>query len=167
MPLLIDRQIAENHWTRVESAEVSNPSILNNKNVLVPLTLVEGIDLNRKIKQLGLFLESDVEISEVLPWLPKARLIAINFTTFRDGRGFSLARQIRRLGYAGELRAVGYFARDQLAYLERCGFNAFDISGAQEADELIKAFTEITVRYQGSADDPRPLYRQPSLPGGS
>ena len=69
-------------------------------------------------------------------------------------------RILRRAGYKGELRAVGQPARDQLGYMERCGINAFEFDDQSYSDDFLTAFDEISVRYQGSADDPRPIYLQ-------
>jgi uncharacterized protein (DUF934 family) len=44
--------------------------------------------------------------------------------------------------------------------MENCGFNAFDISDEAFSDDTLKAFTEITVNYQGTAADPRPIFRR-------
>jgi len=87
-------------------------------------------------------------------------LVAIDFPAFRDGRGFSIARKVVRAGFKGEVRAVGDVGRDRLEYMESCGFNAFDISDEAFSDDTLKAFTEITVNYQGTAADPRPIFRR-------
>ena len=50
--------------------------------------------------------------------------IDIQFDTFRDGRGFSLAAMLRQAGFAGELRAVGPLLPDQKEMLKRVGFDA-------------------------------------------
>jgi phosphoadenosine phosphosulfate reductase len=61
--------------------------------------------------------------------ISNAKVIAINFSTLKDGRGFSLARVLRsRLGFAGDLRAVGAFIPDQAAFLVRCGFTSFTVA---------------------------------------
>ena len=88
-------------------------------------------------------------------------LIAIEFPKFTDGRGYSVARMLRqRHGFRGELRAVGWVLRDQLLYLERCGFNAFELKPGKPLESGLEAFTEFSVTYQAAADDPRPLYRR-------
>jgi hypothetical protein len=41
----------------------------------------------------------------------KFAVIAVNFPKFADGRGYSIAYNLRaRLGYTGELRAIGFIA---------------------------------------------------------
>jgi len=66
--------------------------------------------------------------------------IALEFPIFRDGRAFSWARMLReRFAYQGEIRAVGHFLYDQLAFLMRVGFDAFEVRvpGAPAADEIV------------------------------
>ena len=55
-------------------------------------------------------------------------LIALEFPKFRDGRAYSYARLLReRYGFKGELRAVGDVLMEQLFFMLRTGFDAFDI----------------------------------------
>jgi len=77
---------------------------------------------------IGLLLEPDAPVQAIAPDLPRFALVAVDFPKFSDGRGFSIARQIRPTdGFAGELRAVGDILFDQLQHLYRCGFDAFEI----------------------------------------
>lgn len=55
-------------------------------------------------------------------------MIRIPFPGFADGRGFTLARLLRRRGFAGRLRAVGHVIADQYAMARRCGFDEVEIS---------------------------------------
>lgn len=55
-------------------------------------------------------------------------LIAIDFPAIGDGRGFSLARRLRALGYKGQLRASGRLIADQYAMARRVGFDEVEIS---------------------------------------
>ncbi len=59
--------------------------------------------------------------------LPRAALIRIAFPGFADGRGFSLARRLRDLGYRGRLRACGCLIPDQRAALIGCGFDEVEL----------------------------------------
>ena len=54
-------------------------------------------------------------------------MIAIEFGTFADGRGFSMARMLRRGGYKSEIRAVGDVAMDRIDFMQRVGLNAFEL----------------------------------------
>lgn len=55
-------------------------------------------------------------------------LIRIAFPAFNDGRGFTLARRLRVLGYTGRLRAHGHVIADQYTMARRSGFDEVEIS---------------------------------------
>ncbi|KGJ06710.1 protein of unknown function [Paracoccus halophilus] len=57
-------------------------------------------------------------------------LLAIEFPAMTDGRGFSIARRLRQLGYKGRLRAVGGLIADQYAMARRVGFDEVRIPAA-------------------------------------
>jgi uncharacterized protein (DUF934 family) len=57
-------------------------------------------------------------------------LIAVAFPKFSDGRGFSLARRLRDLGYRGRLRATGHLIPDQFAFARACGFDEVAVEDA-------------------------------------
>lgn len=65
------------------------------------------------------------------PHLDRLRLIRVTFGSFSDGRGFTLAHRLRRMGYAGRLRARGPVVADQYTMARRTGFDEVEI-----ADEL-------------------------------
>lgn len=60
-------------------------------------------------------------------------LLAVDFPSFSDGRGFTLARLLREKGYKGRLRAVGGLIADQYAMARRVGFDEVRISAALAA----------------------------------
>ena len=55
------------------------------------------------------------------------RMIRIDFPSFADGRGFTLARLLRLRGYRGRLRAKGHVIADQYAMARRAGFDEVEI----------------------------------------
>ena len=80
-------------------------------------------------------------------------LVAIEFPAFGDGRGFSWARMLRtRLGFTGEIRAVGKFIYDQIAHQKRTGFDAWELPDGFTLEQFERALREITNPYQPSAD---------------
>jgi uncharacterized protein (DUF934 family) len=94
-------------------------------------------------------------------YLSKLEAIAVDFPKPTDGRGFSIARLLReRLGWRGELRAVGAVALDQAAFMARCGFDALALREGEDARACLNALSEISVLYQGDVRDPRPLFRR-------
>ncbi|MBL6938774.1 MAG: DUF934 domain-containing protein [Alphaproteobacteria bacterium] len=79
-------------------------------------------------------------------------VVTLEFPSFSDGRAFSWARILRtRMGYKGEVRAVGHFIYDQLNYQKRVGFDAWATDRYGVAD-FEKAFAEMTNVYQPSTD---------------
>ncbi len=80
-------------------------------------------------------------------------LIALEFPKFRDGRAFSWARMLRtRLGFTGEIRAVGDFLYDQVNYQRRVGFDAWEVPDHFTIEMFNRALTEMTYVYQPSTD---------------
>jgi len=80
-------------------------------------------------------------------------LVAIEFAGLGEGRGYSQAQLLRkRYKFTGELRAVGKIQRDQLYYLARCGFDAFELPEGADLKAALPAFDDFTVAYQGAVD---------------
>ena len=59
---------------------------------------------------------------------PSLQLIRIDFPSFADGRGFTIARMLRLAGYNGRLRARGHVIADQYAMARRTGFDEVEIT---------------------------------------
>ncbi len=79
--------------------------------------------------------------------------IALEFPVYKDGRAFSWARMLRdRFAYQGEIRAVGHFLYDQIAFMVRVGFDAFDVRQDFRIEEFARALGEMTYVYQPSVD---------------
>jgi uncharacterized protein (DUF934 family) len=111
--------------------------------------------------RVGLLLSPPDDPNSVAADLDRFALIAVNFPKFSDGRGYSTARLLReRLGWRGELRAVGDVLRDQLFLLARCGFDSFALRADQDPRAASAAFRDFSVRYQAAIDEPLPLFRR-------
>ncbi len=86
-------------------------------------------------------------------------VIILDFPKFKDGRAYSQARLLReRYGYTGEIRARGDILRDQLLFMARCGFDAFEFTG--DADGANAALKEFSFAYQLAADGETPVWRR-------
>ena len=103
-------------------------------------------------------IEPGDDARELLPHLGRLALVEVNFPAFGDGRGYSSARILREAGYEGELRAVGDVLVDQLAYMRRCGFDAFEPDQQLDKDDVIAAFERWPEVYQNAADDRTPIW---------
>ncbi len=113
---------------------------------------------NTKSQQ-GVILPVDCEYQSYINQLLKCPIIAIFFEKFNDGRGYSLARLLREAGFKGELRAVGDVLVDQLFYLKRCGFDAFELRADQRQADALTALDSFSVTYQTAADQRQPIYQ--------
>jgi phosphoadenosine phosphosulfate reductase len=85
--------------------------------------------------------------------LASLALVAVEFPNAGDGRGYSQGRLLRnRLGFQGELRAVGAgVKRDQVFLLARCGFDAIELAPGEDLEAARRALTRYTVAYQPGA----------------
>lgn len=101
----------------------------------------------------GVHLRSDQRIDEIADDLPNLPLVALDFPNMNDGRHFTSARLLReRHGYRGEIRATGQVLQDQLFFMARCGFDAFELPADKDGEAALGAFREISVVYQPAVD---------------
>jgi len=72
---------------------------------------------------------SDTDPDELIDRLGNAKMVRVDFPSFADGRGFTIARTLRLKGYTGRLRAKGHVLADQYAMARRAGFDEVEIDG--------------------------------------
>ena len=92
----------------------------------IPETIFAGLDAISGANAVDL--PNDVDANAFAPQLRDVPLVRIPFPKSDDGRGFSLARRLRDLGYRGRLRAHGHVISDQFRYALECGFDEVEIS---------------------------------------
>ena len=130
------------------------PDFPRGADLIVPLALwrLRRDDLLHHTGGVGVWLDAGDDPEAIALDLHRLDLVAVNFPKFSDGRGFSTARLLReRYGFEGELRAIGDVGRDQLAFLERCGFDAFQLRDGVDARRALASFDEVSVEYQADA----------------
>ncbi|MEM9054794.1 MAG: DUF934 domain-containing protein [Pseudomonadota bacterium] len=150
MPLIKDGAEIENTWIYIE-ADADVPA---SGCVSVPLArLIEDPDgLLARNQQIGVRLEPADNPHDLAPYLARIALIEVSFPKYTDGRGYSHAQLLRRrLGYTGELRAVGHVLTDQILYMNRSGFDAYQTTRA-DLPKVVKALEEYSAFYQPAAD---------------
>ncbi|MEE9280662.1 MAG: DUF934 domain-containing protein [Myxococcota bacterium] len=104
-------------------------------------------------RALGIRLRSDESPAQIAEDLPHFELVALEFPGFKDGRAYSYARLLReRYGFKGEVRAVGDVLLEQLLFMHRCGFDAFELESEHAVDDWVTATSEISVWYQPTVD---------------
>ena len=123
----------------------------------VALTLLAAQEWTPESKA-GLLLAVDDELQAEFA---NASLIAVEFPNFHDGRGLSLAVLLRtRLGYTGELRAVGDIHPDMIHYLRRCGFDSFLLAEGSQVGLKDAVLAPYSDYYQASVVEPHPAFRR-------
>ncbi|MDD9888874.1 MAG: DUF934 domain-containing protein [Gammaproteobacteria bacterium] len=165
MPKLIKNgEIVQDSWTVLR--EATGPEVLKavpGKNFIVPLKFWQLYreDLEDYLGEIALWLDSNENVNDIDADIQQFPLIALNFPVFSDGRSYTNARELRELlNYKGEVRAIGDVLRDQLFYMARCGFDAFEIRHDQDEEACLSAFNDFDNAYQGAIDNPNPLFRR-------
>ena len=106
--------------------------IKKNKNYLIKSDMLSKIDFNTllgKNLKIGVKINSDFSVNEIVEFLIFFSLIEIEFLTFKDGRPFTMAKDLRKIfRFKGELRASGHILPDQHVFLLRCGFDSVKIA---------------------------------------
>lgn len=154
--IIKDGAVVADDWQVVRDPDTALPD----GKVIVPLQY--WLDNKAELKTRGdvaVWLASDQSPKQLGEDIAGFDLIAVDFPAFADGRGFSYGRELREQhGFAGELRAIGNFMRDQLAYLGRCGFNSFALQNT-DIEAALDSLKNFSVHYQVSVDNPQPLFR--------
>lgn len=150
MPLLKHGTEIANMWTYLEDGE----SLMPDAAVTLPLArfLAEAGALAGRNAPVGVRLFPADDAEALAPHLEWIGLIEIAFPKYTDGRGYSQAQLLRRRhGYRGELRAVGHVLRDQIFYMNRSGFDAYETARA-DLSQTLEALNEFRDTYQPAAD---------------
>jgi len=151
MPLIKAGALVADPWVGVDDGEplpVDGP-------VIVSLARFheEREQLLGRGEPLGLRLKSSEMPAQLAADIKHFALIAVEFPSFRDGRGYSHARILReRLDFRGEIRAVGDVLRDQFQFMHRCGIDAFEVKDETALQAWLAALAEISVFYQVASD---------------
>jgi uncharacterized protein (DUF934 family) len=90
---------------------------------------------------LRLEVPADGDPAAAMPHFARAEVIRIPFRSFSDGRGFTLARELRRLGYRGRIRASGHLISDQWPLARACGIDEVEITAVQAERQPEAAWT--------------------------
>ena len=159
MPSVIKhRQIVEDRWQHLaDEAELPAGPVI----VSLARWQRERAILLKRGQPVGVRLPNTANVADLAADLSLLEVVALEFPKFADGRAHSQARLLReRYGYRGELRAVGDVLRDQLFFMARNGFDAFELRADRSLEDALKAFDEFSESYQPAADQPQPLFRR-------
>ena len=98
-------------------------------------------------------LPNDVDLETIKLRLPNVKTIIVEFPNFADGRGFSIARELRKkYGYKSLLIAEGPLIPDQYAFALQCGFDAVKVDegtfSRQSESDWFNAMDAFSLTYQ-------------------
>ena len=115
--------------------------------------MVRRDDLLKRSDLIGIWLKSDEHPETIAGDLAHLSLVALEFPSFRDGRAYSYARLLRdKYVFSGEIRAVGDVLLDQLHFMVRSGFDAFEVKSENPLDAYNIAAADYSVWYQQTGD---------------
>ena len=155
--IIKDGILVTDDWTRVDEV-----GLFPEGKILISMSSwnEQQVQFAKRYGDVGIWMNPD-EDPEEIENIARIPLIAILFDNFMDGRGFSLARVLReQFDFQGEIRAIGSPIRDQLTYMVKCGFNAFDLADHYDAEEALASLADFSESYQTSAGQETPLFRR-------
>jgi uncharacterized protein (DUF934 family) len=162
--IIRDGAVVDDAWLVVSTPEELSAALEAGASIFLSLDMWQehGQSIDAEV-ELGVLLEPGQEPGQIAASLGRFTSIAVNFPVFTDGRGFSYARELRQThNYRGEIRAMGAMIRDQLHYLTRSGFSAFQFDADTDLDAALASLDAFTDAYQTSADQAEPLFRRRS-----
>ena len=163
MPDVIkDGGIVEDCWQLIERADIETFRPRPKQHYILPLSfwLALGTALETFDSPPGIWIDGDQELEPLADWMTKLPLIAIRFSAFSDGTGFSTGALLREAyGYEGELRAFGDLIADQVPHLRRCGFNVFSLKENESLETARSQLVGSNLSYQGSIYNPRTPFK--------
>jgi uncharacterized protein (DUF934 family) len=156
MPLFRESGIVEDPWHKLaddEPVPADGPvlvSFARGREARAALLACRG--------PVGVALANTDPVEALAGDVSRLDLLALHFPKFSDGRAYSQARLLcGRLGHGGELRATGDVLQDQLPFMLRCGFDAFESGQRGFGEALARARTLFSVVYQPAEDGREPV----------
>jgi uncharacterized protein (DUF934 family) len=158
------RAVVDDDWSVLRLAEGDSPDSVEVPagKIIVPLAVWQAQRERLAARaELGVWIGADERPEALKGELGHFQVVAVDFPKFSDGRGYSIAYNVRRrLGWTGELRAIGDVLRDQLFSMARVGFDAYATRKDRNIHEALKGLTVFSETYQASVDQPLPLFRR-------
>jgi uncharacterized protein (DUF934 family) len=176
MPLLKGDRFTKDSWIRIDG----DADLPFAGDILVPFArlLQNWGEIARHPGLVGVVFPNSERAEALQSFLGRLSLIVLPFPAFTDGRAYSIGRQLRDLGFSGELRAAGNVLPDQLQFMLQVGFDAFEVPDRFPESVWQKAARSMSVSYQpvpgarnvwlarhgepgGDRDDQDPWFEQP------
>lgn len=151
MPQLIkERALARDDWALAGSEAAAGA-----RRLILPLAdFLKAMAAGEPAADRAVVLHpEDHDLASLQPYLASLPLVAVHFGSTGEGRGYTQGRLLReRYGFRGELRAVGKIRADQIFFLARCGFDAFELVDGEDPATAIAQLDRFSVAYQDSPE---------------
>ena len=162
--IIKNRAVVDDDWSvlRLDEGQAADSVVVPEGKIIVPLAVWQAQrEALAARAAIGVWLAADERAEAIRDDLDKFAVVAVDFPKFTDGRGYSIAFNLRkRLGYRGELRAIGDVLRDQLFAMARVGFDAFATRPDRSIHDALLGLTVFSETYQASVDTELPLFRR-------
>lgn len=162
--IIKNKTVIDDDWQvlRLQGQETAKEVVIPDGNIIVPLKVwLEQRAVLQQRNDIGVWFASDERPEDLTEDIHRFSVIAVDFPKFSDGRGYSIAYNLRaRMGYSGELRAIGDVLRDQLFYMQRVGFDTFEPRPDRDINDALKGLKDFSEVYQTSIDQKQPLFRR-------
>ncbi|WP_426111169.1 DUF934 domain-containing protein [Massilia sp. PWRC2] len=162
--IIVGQRVVADDWQvlRLEEGDSADSVVVPAGKVMVPLAVWQAQEDSLAARtDIGVWFGADERAEVLKGQLERFAVIGVDFPKFTDGRGYSTAFNLRkRLGYVGQLRAIGDVLRDQLFSMRRVGFDAYATRPDRSIDDAVKGLTDFSETYQASVDQPLPLFRR-------
>lgn len=162
--IIKNKAVVADDWSVLRLTENDTPETVAvpEGKVIVPLKVWQAQRAALEGRaELGVWIGSSERPEELKADLGRFQVVAVDFPKFADGRGYSLAYNLRaRIGYTGELRAIGDVLRDQLFLMQRVGFDAFAVREDKDIHDALKGLSDFSEVYSNSWDRKSPLFRR-------
>ena len=153
MKIIRDQTVVDDNWQHVPDGQ---PLAAGPITVSLSRWRTEAAGLLARGAPLGVRLEPHEDVAALAGDLKQLALVVLEFALFNEGRGYSQARILRdRYGFTGELRASGNVTRDHVAFMSRCGVNAFELRNDCDLDDALSAGHDIGIVMQPGSDGQR------------
>lgn len=167
--IIKNKAIVSDDWVVLRLTEDQSADTVSvpEGRVIVPLPVWQAQKATLQNRpELGVWFASDERPEALKGEVDQFSVIAVDFPKFTDGRGYSIAYNLRtRIGYTGELRAIGDVLRDQMFYMQRVGFDAFAPRADRSIEDALKGLFDFSEKYQTSWDEKSPLFRRAQRTG--
>ncbi len=157
MPLIKNGAFVEDDFVFVPEGQ----AFPDERGIIVTLERFqsEGETLLAHHARVGVRLSTGDNPDVLKAYLPKLAVIVLEFPVYKDGRHFSWARKLReQLGYKGEIRGSGHFLFDQIAFMMRVGFDAFEVRQDFRLEDYNRALGEMRHVYQPAMDGAKTIF---------